>query len=99
MQLVKSSLSAVPRPSAIGGLPVLGVLLFCGLRCWGDAGATVQEPPSLLESEWLGMRVRPGQQVPPEPVGLCAGPGAGRGPWPWPHVYLLRSRGSLSRGR
>lgn len=82
--LVKHSLSAAPRPSALGSLacPVRGPYSALGqdgggAGGWGSPCAEAPEPPGI---GGLGRRVRPGQQVPPESVGLCSGPGTGGGP-------------------
>ena len=100
--LVKHSLSAVPRPSALGSLarPVRGPYSALGrdgggVGGWGSPRAEAPEPPGI---GGLGRRVRPGQQVPPESVALCSGPGAGGGPGFGPRlgwwVCLPRHSGS-----
>uniref|UniRef100_A0A2K6ERI1 Growth regulating estrogen receptor binding 1 n=1 Tax=Propithecus coquereli TaxID=379532 RepID=A0A2K6ERI1_PROCO len=78
-QLVKNALSALPRPSALGsaacpGRPGGPTVLWATAR--GGTETTGQGPLSLLEPGVASLRVRPGQQVPREPAGLCPGPRA-----------------------
>nr|KAF6446884.1 growth regulating estrogen receptor binding 1 [Rousettus aegyptiacus] len=54
-QLVKNKLPATPWPSALGSMPVPGVLPLSGSRrWWGDVGAVLLGPPSFWNRCCLG---------------------------------------------